>query len=230
MRELHFGGRTWHVSMQPRRALALDWPQSPMWPGLLASVLFALLVWSIAGTRRRALELGWRMSHRYRESEQQFRTLNDLLPALVLLARPEDGQIIYANQAACARLGDDIVQGVALDSLFEDPTLRRRLRGDDADTAADDELDWNNIDAVLVSLTGERFWVATSIARIRVGDEQRLLMVASDMSEQRQLTELLRYQASHDNLTELFNPRDFARTAPRAMQAVTHDTPYPRRT
>src|SRR5690606_1591009 len=148
MRELHFGGRVWQVSMQPRRTMALAWPQSTLWPGMLASLLFALLVWSIAGTRRRALELGSRMSHRYRESEQQFRTLNDLLPALVLLARPDDGQIIYANHAACARLGAHIEQGVTLESLFEDPTLRRRLRGEDTGGRGSDET-WNNVDAVL---------------------------------------------------------------------------------
>ena len=223
-RELDFGGRTWQVSMQPQWGLALAWPSSPLWPGLLASLLFALLVWSIAGTRRRALELGWRMSHRYRESEQQFRTLNDLLPALVLLARPDDGHIIYANQAACARLGAGIEEGVPLDSLFEDPTLRRRLRDDErtgGDKAGDDA--WNNVDAVLVSLGGDRFWVATSIARIVVGGEDRLLMVASDMSEQRQLTELLGYQASHDNLTELFNRREFERHVRRALQSLAHD-------
>jgi diguanylate cyclase (GGDEF)-like protein len=226
MRELHFGGRIWQVSMQPRRAAVLAWPQSALWPGMLASLLFALLVWSIAGTRRRALELGWRMSHRYRESEQQFRTLNDLLPALVLLARPEDGHIIYANHTACARLGAGIENGVALESLFEDPTLRRRLRGEDTGGRGSDEA-WNNVDAVLVSLGGDRFWVATSIARILVGGEQRLLMVASDMSEQRQLTELLGYQASHDNLTELFNRREFERHVRRALQSLAHDAqPY----
>src|SRR5690606_27310054 len=85
------------------------------------------------------------------------------------------------------------------------------------------EESWNNVDAVLVSLGGDRFWVATSIARIRVGDEQRLLMVASDMSEQRQLTELLGYQASHDNLTELFNRREFERHVRRALQSLGHD-------
>src|SRR3546814_12111008 len=52
-------------------------------------------------------------------------------------------------------------------------------------------------------------------------------MVASDMSEQRQLTELLGYQASHDNLTELFNRREFERHVRRALQAVAHDAqPY----
>ena len=233
-RELRFGGRDWRIAIQPRQPVvaALDWSQSLLLPGLLASTLLALLVWSVANTRRRALELGWRMSHRFRESEQRFRILNDLLPALVLLARPGDGRIIYANQAACARLGGGIEQGVTLDSLFEDPALRQQLRHQapdaaDATVAAGSMPDkrWDNVEAVLVSLGGDRFWVATSIARIRIGDEERMLMVASDISEQRQLTELLGHQASHDNLTELYNRREFERHVRRALQAVAPDAP-----
>ena len=217
-RELRFGGRRWHVAMQPLQPadLAQGWPHAVFWAGLLASTLLALLVWSVAGTRRRALELGWRMSHRFRESEQRFRTLNDLLPALVLLARGADGAIIYANQAARARLGARVDDGVCLEALFEDPVLRRRLLRQEPDNA------WNNVEGVLVSLNGDRFWVATSIARIHVGGEERWLMVASDISEQRQLTELLSFQASHDMLTELFNRREFERHVQRALQAVAH--------
>jgi diguanylate cyclase (GGDEF)-like protein/PAS domain S-box-containing protein len=212
-RTVRFGGRAWRIAMSPRSAAiaASDWPQSVLWPGFIASILFALLAWSVANTRRRALELGLRMSHRYRESEQRFRALNDLLPALVLMVRPEGGIVLYANQAACARLGDG-VQGTALDALFEDPALRRRLR------AHGEGERWDNVEAVLVSLGGDRFWVSTSIARVRVGDEERMLMVASDISEQRQLTEMLSYQASHDNLTELYNRREFERHVRRSLQ------------
>jgi diguanylate cyclase (GGDEF)-like protein len=215
--DIAFGGRVWRLAMQPRRAgvpLASEWTQSMLWPGLIASVLFALLAWSVANTRRRALELGLRMSQRFRESEQRFRALNDLLPALVLLVRPADGVVLYANQAAAARLGDGVV-GVGLDALFEDPALRRRLRAEDGAEGR-----WDNVEAVLVSLGGDRFWVSSSIARVRVGDEERMLMVATDISEQRQLTELLSYQASHDNLTELYNRREFERHVRRALQAA----------
>jgi diguanylate cyclase (GGDEF)-like protein/PAS domain S-box-containing protein len=214
--EIAFGGRVWRLAMQMRRGdapLAAEWTQSMLWPGLIASVLFALLAWSVATTRGRALELGLRMSQRFRESEQRFRALNDLLPALVLLARPSDGTVLYANQAACARLGDGIA-GVGLDALFEDPALRRRLR------EVDGGMRWDNVEAVLVSLGGDRFWVSTSIARVRMGDEERMLMVATDISEQRQLTELLGYQASHDNLTELYNRREFERHVRRALKAA----------
>ena len=44
-------------------------------------------------------------------------------------------------------------------------------------------------------------------------------MVATDISEQRQLTELLSYQASHDTLTELYNRREFERHVQRALHA-----------
>src|SRR5690606_36360979 len=132
---------------------------------------------------------------------------------LVLLARPADGTVLYANLAACARVGDRVV-GVALDALFEDPALRRRLRDEDGGAR------WDNVEAVLVSLGGDRFWVSTSIARVRVGDEEMMLMVATDISEQRQLTELLSYQASHDNLTELYNRREFERHVRRALQGA----------
>ena len=218
---LAFGGRQWQVAIQPRapHVATSRWDQGLLWSGLLASALLALLVWSVAGTRRRALELGWRMSQRFRESEQRFRTLNDLLPALVLLARGEDGAVLYANQAARARLGAEVHDGVLLEALFEDPALRRRLRRGELDVP------WSNVEAVLVSLNGDRFWVSTSIARVRVGGQWRLLMVASDISEQRQLTELLSYQASHDLLTELYNRREFERHLQRALQAVAHGAP-----
>jgi diguanylate cyclase (GGDEF)-like protein/PAS domain S-box-containing protein len=221
VRELHYGGRTWRIEMHPLQSAmaAIDWRQSMLWPGLLASVLLALLVWSVATTRRRALELGWRMSHRYRESEQRFRTLNDLLPALVLLARADDGRILYANDAACARLGERIEEGALLGGLFEDESLRKRLATHDGDAQ------WSNVEAVMVSLSGDRFWAATSVTRIHVGGDERLLMVASDISEQRQLTELLSYQASHDTLTELFNRREFERHVQRALHAVAQGAP-----
>jgi diguanylate cyclase (GGDEF)-like protein len=219
VRELRYGGRTWRMAMYPLQPATFDWRQSMLWPGLLASVLLALLVWSVATTRRRALELGWRMSHRYRESEQRFRTLNDLLPALVLLARADDGRILYANDAACARLGERVEDGAFLGALFEDEGLRKRLAGHDGDTQ------WSNVEAVMVSLSGDRFWAATSITRVQVSGDERMLMVANDISEQRQLTELLSYQASHDTLTELFNRREFERHVQRALHAVAQGAP-----
>ncbi len=220
-RDLRFGGRTWRLDMQPLPSSgpALAWQDSLLWLGVASSVLLALLVWSVATTRRRAIQAGRRMSLRFRDSEQRFRTLNDLLPALVLMARSGDGRILYANQAACARLGAGVEDGIALETLFYDKEVRDRLEHYAPD------VEWSNVEAQLVSVNGDRFWAATSIARVAFGGDERLLMVASDVSEQRQLTELLSFQASHDPLTELYNRREFERNVQRSLYQIAKDGP-----
>ena len=204
-RRLVYGGRTWDVLMQSRPAgvPALDWNRSTLPLGVLASVLLALLVYSIASMRQRALELGWRMSRRCRESEERFRALNDLLPALVLLAEVESGRITYANRAARDRLGEGVTAG-HLPDLFENALLRAQLCGVGASGCARGE-------AQLRNAAGARFWASVAISRIELSGEGKLLMVASDISEERQLTELLSHQASHDALTDLYNRREFER-------------------
>ncbi len=217
--EVHYGSRVWRFVSQPLlpRTAVPVWRQTLFLLGASMSLLLALLVWSVAGTRRRALQLGMRMSHRYRESEQRFRTLNDLLPALVLMAHPANGRILYANTVARARLGEKVDDGALLASLFEDASLQRLMR------EPRDKLRPNNAEAVLVSLNGDRFWATISMAMVAVGDADRLLVVASDISEQRQLTEMLGYHASHDALTELYNRREFERNVQRVLRTLEKD-------
>ncbi|WP_426687430.1 bifunctional diguanylate cyclase/phosphodiesterase [Rhodanobacter ginsengiterrae] len=204
-RRMTYFGRTWSVVMLPRETSArgIDWRQSTLPLGMLASVLLALLVYSIVGTRQRALELGWQMSRRYRESEKRFRALNELLPALVLLAEVDGGRITYANQASRDRLGDQLTER-RLPDLFEDTDLREQLQA--ADTRG-----CGRIEARLQNGEGVRFWASVAISRVELAGRSKLLMVASDISEQRQLTELLSHQASHDALTDLYNRREFER-------------------
>ncbi|MEO6365282.1 MAG: diguanylate cyclase, partial [Luteimonas sp.] len=220
-RQMGRGGRVWRVTMHPvgNAAAAAAWQQPLFLPGLIASLLLALLAWSVANTRRRALELGGQMSRRYRESEERFRSLNELMPALVLLARESDGRIDYANQAARERLGSEIGNGAALQALFDDPDIHALL----ATLSA--EAEWRNVEAMLCSLNGDRFWASTSISPINVEGEKKLLMVAKDISEQRQLTELLSYQATHDTLTDLYNRREFERHVERSLHAVAKGDP-----
>jgi diguanylate cyclase (GGDEF)-like protein len=211
VRRLDFGGRQWRIEMEPRpRPMDLGRLQTILAGGGVISLLLAALVWSLATTRRRAMALGEQMSRRYRESELRFRALNELLPALVLLADARDGRIVYANQAARLRLGDPT--GLPLSALFSDPQLQHRAR--DADAIGDD---WGNLEAVLMSPAGDAFWASASIAQVDMDGEAHLLMVATDISEQRELTERLSYQATHDALTELCNRREFERRVEEAL-------------
>jgi diguanylate cyclase (GGDEF)-like protein/PAS domain S-box-containing protein len=211
-RTLTFGGRRWrfdvhdagHGMAEMRDTLPLTLA------GITGSVLFALWIAALAGARRRAVQLGEAMSRRYRESEERFRAVNELLPALVLLAREDDGRIIYANQAARVRLGASI-DGATLDELFEDAHRRAEL------VEVSEGRGWENVEAMLRSMNGDRFWASVSMSRVRIHDRWKRLVVASDISQQRQLTELLSYQASHDALTELFNRREFERHVERTL-------------
>ncbi|MGN6235267.1 MAG: bifunctional diguanylate cyclase/phosphodiesterase [Dyella sp.] len=219
LRDLHYGGRVWRVSMlyRPHPERAFGWSQSLLPSGLLITLLLATLVWSVAGTQRRAVELGWRMSRRYRESEERFRALNELLPALVVLADADNGRVTYANQASRDRLGEDLI-GRALPELFQDAAVQHWLHDPQG-------VEVSRVDATLLSESGQRFWASVSIARVELDGVPKLLMVAADITEQRQLNERLSHQASHDALTHLYNRREFERRLAEAMAAVAHGAP-----
>ena len=218
-RDVNYGSRVWRLQMTARASAshAAPWTSSLLPVGLLISLLLTLLVWSVVNTRQRALELGWRMSRRYRDSEERFRVLNEQLPALVLLADAHSGRIHYANQASRDRLGHDL-PGQVLPLLFEDPQARAQLRGAQAGGGSP-------IEAVLHAGKGPPFWAMVSVTRILLDGMAQLLVVATDISEQRELNAMLRHQASHDTLTELYNRREFERRVGLALEAVTQGGP-----
>lgn len=210
-RLIESGGRRWHLVMWPRPGTADD--SSVVAAGVtgaVISLLLSMLLWTLANTRTRAVELGRRMGERFGESEARFRALNELLPALVLLADARDGSIGYANQAARRYLG--AVIGQPLPTLFADPVLGR-----DALDVASAGGDWSGREALIVPASGEPFWAHASLARVDVDGVPHLLMVANDISEQRKLTERLGYQAAHDELTGLYNRREFERRLRKAL-------------
>ncbi len=212
LREVSFGGRTWEMRLWPRSsAMSSGRTVLVAVAGTVISVLLALLALSVSNTQRRALELGRRMSARFGESEARFRVLNELLPALVLLADGE-GRIVYANQAAREHLG--AIVDAPLVSLFADPLLVGQAMAEAGSGGS-----WASQEALVVRADGGMFWASASLARVEVDGRAHLLMVATDTSEQRRLTERLRYQAAHDGLTDLCNRREFERRLQLALDS-----------
>ena len=210
VRQLEFGGRRWELHLRPYAAHAgFQKSVSILAIGSLISTLLSLLLWSIASTHRHALALGQRMSARFAESEARFRALNELLPALVLLA-DGPGNITYANQFARKRLGE--VVGRPLASVFADDALGNELARDTQGQSG-----WEDREAELAA-PGGGFWASVSLAPVVVDGQRHRLLAASDISEQRELAARLGYQASHDALTELWNRREFERRLARALE------------
>ena len=216
--DLKFGGRTWRMELVGRPGgTSLIWlPGLTLAIGVFASLLLASLAWSIANTRSRALVLARRMTAQFHESEERFRALNELLPTLVLLARP-DGGLVYANQAARERLA---LTGLAtsalrLQDLFNDESVRLGLA-----QAAQSGQPLRNVALRCAGEGHAPFWATLSVSPIELDGAPHLLAVANDITELRDLNEMLSYQASHDPLTGLFNRREFGRRLDAALAAV----------
>ena len=203
VRDLHYGGRTWRMELQARPGYAVvPWrqPAAVFVGGLLASFLLAGLIWALMRTRSHALLLAARMSEQYRESEARFRSLNELLPALVLLARG-DGTIVYANRAARERLG---LAGVEITQSLEDVLGEPGLLAQSALDLVHEATPMVH-SVQLAGAGGQGFWATLSLSRIDLEGQPHILAVASDITELRALTEQLRHQATHDSLTGLAN-------------------------
>lgn len=193
---LQFGGRTWKVI-----ARGVENPEGGSWLLVLwiGTAMSALLA-AVVSTRERAIVLGTSMARRFQASEERFRKLNELLPCLVLLAREDDGTIVYRNAAARDRMAPDPQTARLANVLGHDVMVR--LASADADTLL-------SVDAQLPGADGGSFWASLWLSTIELDGAQMWLLVANDISEQRQLTERLSYQASHDSLTRLYNRREF---------------------
>lgn len=207
--DIRFGGRLWHVRVVRRSAVVVDnamFPWLTLAAGTLVSALLALLVWTEQGTRYRAESLARDWSRQHRESEHRFRALNELMPALVLLLRASDGCVVYFNHAARTRLGIASADEIGLDSLIDDDEVRLRLA-----RVASGGAPMVNESVQLVSHGGAKFWATLSVSLIEFDHRPHLLAVANDITDLRELNERLAYQASHDELTNLYNRREFER-------------------
>ena len=216
--DLAYGGRTWRIEAEPLPdADPATWlPALTFGIGVLASLLLASLAWSIAGTRSRALALASDMAAQYRQSEARFRALNELLPALVMLARADDTSLVYANQACRDRFGvGDDTGSIRLVDLVDDPALRDRIAR--LPGSPDGII---NESAQLHGPEQLPFLATLSVSNIDLGDEAHLLAVANDITELRVLSEELSYQAKHDSLTSLYNRREFERRLDAAIASL----------
>jgi diguanylate cyclase (GGDEF)-like protein len=218
-RDIRFGGRIWRMELnaKPGAGNNIWYPAFTFAGGALASLLMASLAWSLASTRARALVLAGDMSAQYRESEARFRALNELLPTLVLLARGEDGRLVYANQAARWRLAlpETEIGEQSLIGVFEDAAIQVQV-----DEVASGGPAMINEPMCFRGEKYSSFWATLSVSLIKLDGKPHLLAVANDVTELRELNELLSYQASHDALTGLHNRREFGRRLDSAIVAM----------
>jgi diguanylate cyclase (GGDEF)-like protein len=215
---LVYGGRVWEVTLSPIATTAgTDFASLLGWlGGSGAGLLLALLVWSLVSRREHALGLAESLSRRYRESEARFRALNEVLPVAVVLSRA-DGHIDYVNEVGrrLLALGEHGHEAHRL-ADFVEAGAQEGAGGEPADAAL-------GAARLMRAGDGHRFWASLSEREFELAGEAMRLCVITDISELRELTERLSYQASHDSLTGLINRREFEH---RVQQALDPLHPY----
>jgi diguanylate cyclase (GGDEF)-like protein/PAS domain S-box-containing protein len=97
----------------------------------VALILAAVVIGFIALTRKLRQEIAGRKQTEaeLRESDTRFRTIADTTPIALLITRPEDGSILYANQTAADLSGlpaNELI-GSDVTRFYPDPAARQRF-------------------------------------------------------------------------------------------------------
>ncbi|MBV6477262.1 MAG: hypothetical protein MOGDAGHF_02952 [Rhodocyclaceae bacterium] len=97
----------------------------------VALVFAAVIVGFVGLTRKLRLEIDVRQQAEaeLRESDKKFRAIADTAPIALLITRPEDGRILYANPAAADLGGLPLAELVGSDvtRFYTDPAARQRF-------------------------------------------------------------------------------------------------------
>ena len=221
---LRFGGAEWELHLVPLEDAMDGVGRALAWVigvGVFASLGFAAFVWAQVRTRRRSEWLAERMVASAHQSEQRFKQLSELLPTAMLMADADSGGLEYINAAGrkLLRLSGD-PQRVRLHQLLPRGEPARAMPSvSDMDLSDRLDLDADEQRVTLRALDGRDFEASWRETQLMIGSSSMRLIVVEDITERSQLTTQLRYQATHDSVTGLFNRREFDR---RLHQRLEH--------
>lgn len=139
-------------------------------------------------------------------SETRFRQMIEAMPIGLVLAKRQDYLIIYINKPAAVIL--DMPQASALSKrafdLYDEQSEFNTLIGQVNENSVT-----HSADCILKRNNGQQFWARVSISMVEVADTQTLLIGFVDISEQKKLEAELKYQATIDYLSGLYNRAHF---------------------
>jgi PAS domain S-box-containing protein len=154
--------------------------------------------------RERTVELDAR-THALEQAEQRFRAIAEASPVPLLISRPSDGRILFANERLESLIG--VGPGELIDrftpDFYYDPSDRPRVvelireRGHVRD-----------LEIRIRRMDGSARWMSTSIQRLVFDHEEAFATSFIDITERRQAVEALKaseesYRGLFDHLTEL---------------------------
>ncbi|VAW79729.1 diguanylate cyclase/phosphodiesterase (GGDEF & EAL domains) with PAS/PAC sensor(s) [hydrothermal vent metagenome] len=151
-------------------------------------------------------------------SEARYQTLYDSAPDIYSIINAQ-GLFESINLAGA------VILGYTVDELVGKPASLV-IHPDDLERVIDyitrqfsDPTDDNGIEYRKIRKDGSELWVHQRVSPDPDNDKSRLLVLCRDITEQRELRKQLFYQATHDDLTQLLNRREFDNRLRRLLTA-----------
>jgi diguanylate cyclase (GGDEF)-like protein/PAS domain S-box-containing protein len=179
------------------------------------AMLATALLFMGAGVSRRFMVQNERLQQTLRENEAQLRHLIESAPLPLLIVRPQDQQILYANERALQQfsLNMDSLGQHTLAEFHVDPEIRGQL----AESLSRQGF-VRDYEVHMRGVGGKEFWLLLSGQPIRFRGEVCLLAALANIDERKRMQEDMRRKAMHDALTGLPNRAMFMESLDRAIR------------
>ncbi|MGE0109073.1 MAG: diguanylate cyclase [Bdellovibrionales bacterium] len=139
-------------------------------------------------------------------NEQLLRSVLEILPVPIFIARRRDGRIQFVNRKTCllfSQSAGPLLKSKA-DSFFVDPEEQEKIY-----QLIDTIEDVREVEAQMKSSQGRCFTAEIAAIKMEYGGEPATLFSMNDISARKKLEEELFHQANTDALTGLSNRRHF---------------------
>jgi diguanylate cyclase (GGDEF)-like protein/PAS domain S-box-containing protein len=208
-------------------------PPDPTWLYIvLAGALGLLGVVSFSAVRYRGLNRAIRremaerarMESSLRALEKRYRILAESAPYPIVIARRDDGAVLYVNPQAARQFGVAAEAAVGRSTLefYADPADRAALL-----QAVEAQGALRDYEVRLRTAQGARFWASVSVTRLLFEEQPAHFISLVEVTQRKALEERLETLVMTDELTGLFNRRYFnQRGGEEFTRACRYGTPF----
>jgi diguanylate cyclase (GGDEF)-like protein/PAS domain S-box-containing protein len=153
-----------------------------------------------------------------RAGQRRYRMLYDHHPAM-FFTLDADGTVVSANTFAAEQLGYPLTQLVGLSLADLSAAGEEKSIASSLSRCLSSPRELHRWESCRMTRDGRRIWVRETARVVELGDDDdaSILVVSEDITDTYNLARELKYQASHDSLTGLFNRREFELRIERAL-------------
>lgn len=149
------------------------------------------------------------------DNEQRLRSMLEILPVAIFIARWEDSKLLFVNRKTCLlfqQSAGPLLRSTAV-SFYPDPQDRENIR-----TLLQTVQDVREIEVKMKTAQGREFIAELAATMIHYAGVPAVMVAVNDITQRKQLESKLQQQANTDELTGIDNRRYFFDQAEQEMR------------